>query len=113
MMWAAGAVAAMSSITFPAVSALVSQSADPDKQGDKEKSPPCLSPRLSSSLLFSPLVSSPLVLSSVLYSSFQSSSLPFSPLSLFSPLFLLRSIGQSVIMDFLGGGFKPWSAEYQ
>lgn len=35
MMWAAGAVAAMSSITFPAVSALVSQSADPDKQGDK------------------------------------------------------------------------------
>lgn len=34
MMWAAGAVAAMSSITFPAVSALVSQSADPDKQGE-------------------------------------------------------------------------------
>uniref|UniRef100_A0A672NNM7 Hippocampus abundant transcript 1 protein-like n=1 Tax=Sinocyclocheilus grahami TaxID=75366 RepID=A0A672NNM7_SINGR len=33
MMWAAGAVAAMSSITFPAVSALVSCSADPDKQG--------------------------------------------------------------------------------
>uniref|UniRef100_A0A8C5HE44 Hippocampus abundant transcript 1 protein-like n=1 Tax=Gouania willdenowi TaxID=441366 RepID=A0A8C5HE44_GOUWI len=33
MIWAAGAVAAMSSITFPAVSALVSQSADPDKQG--------------------------------------------------------------------------------
>uniref|UniRef100_A0A8C6VU13 Major facilitator superfamily domain containing 14B n=1 Tax=Nothobranchius furzeri TaxID=105023 RepID=A0A8C6VU13_NOTFU len=33
MMWAAGAVAAVSSITFPAVSALVSQSADPDKQG--------------------------------------------------------------------------------
>ncbi|XP_022625469.1 hippocampus abundant transcript 1 protein-like isoform X1 [Seriola dumerili] len=33
MMWAAGAVAAMSSITFPAVSALVSQSADRDKQG--------------------------------------------------------------------------------
>uniref|UniRef100_A0A6Q2ZES7 Major facilitator superfamily (MFS) profile domain-containing protein n=1 Tax=Esox lucius TaxID=8010 RepID=A0A6Q2ZES7_ESOLU len=33
MMWAAGAVAAMSSITFPAVSALVSHSADPDKQG--------------------------------------------------------------------------------
>lgn len=33
-MWAAGAVAAMSSITFPAVSALVSQSADPDKQGE-------------------------------------------------------------------------------
>ncbi|KAF3702349.1 Hippocampus abundant transcript 1 protein [Channa argus] len=32
MMWAAGAVAAMSSITFPAVSALVSQSADADKQ---------------------------------------------------------------------------------
>lgn len=36
MMWAAGAVAAMSSITFPAVSALVSQSADPDKQGEKK-----------------------------------------------------------------------------
>lgn len=36
MMWAAGAVAAMSSITFPAVSALVSQSADPDKQGDNQ-----------------------------------------------------------------------------
>ncbi|XP_072514771.1 hippocampus abundant transcript 1 protein [Salminus brasiliensis] len=33
MMWAAGAVAAMSSITFPAVSALVSRSADPDQQG--------------------------------------------------------------------------------
>lgn len=33
MMWAAGAVAAMSSITFPAVSALLSRSADPDKQG--------------------------------------------------------------------------------
>lgn len=33
MMWAAGAVAAMSSITFPAISALVSRSADPDKQG--------------------------------------------------------------------------------
>ncbi|XP_028837278.1 hippocampus abundant transcript 1 protein [Denticeps clupeoides] len=33
MMWAAGAVAAMSSITFPAVSALVSRSADADKQG--------------------------------------------------------------------------------
>uniref|UniRef100_A0A3Q1HM49 Major facilitator superfamily (MFS) profile domain-containing protein n=1 Tax=Anabas testudineus TaxID=64144 RepID=A0A3Q1HM49_ANATE len=33
MMWAAGAVAAMSSITFPAVSALVSQCADSDKQG--------------------------------------------------------------------------------
>ncbi|KAL4617565.1 hippocampus abundant transcript 1 protein-like [Arapaima gigas] len=33
MTWAAGAVAAMSSITFPAVSALVSHSADSDKQG--------------------------------------------------------------------------------
>ncbi|XP_066506968.1 hippocampus abundant transcript-like protein 1 [Hoplias malabaricus] len=33
MMWAAGAVAAMSSITFPAVSALVSRSADSDQQG--------------------------------------------------------------------------------
>ncbi|KAG7456595.1 hypothetical protein MATL_G00237430 [Megalops atlanticus] len=33
MMWAAGVVAAMSSITFPAVSALVSRTADPDQQG--------------------------------------------------------------------------------
>ncbi|XP_069785131.1 hippocampus abundant transcript 1 protein-like isoform X2 [Narcine bancroftii] len=33
MMWAAGAVAAMSSITFPAVSALVSTNADSDQQG--------------------------------------------------------------------------------
>uniref|UniRef100_A0A3P9L065 Major facilitator superfamily (MFS) profile domain-containing protein n=1 Tax=Oryzias latipes TaxID=8090 RepID=A0A3P9L065_ORYLA len=33
MMWAAGTVAAMSSITFPAVSALVSHSASPDQQG--------------------------------------------------------------------------------
>ncbi|XP_056130089.1 hippocampus abundant transcript 1 protein isoform X2 [Lampris incognitus] len=33
MMWAAGTVAAMSSITFPAVSALVSRSASPDQQG--------------------------------------------------------------------------------
>ncbi|KAM9823198.1 hippocampus abundant transcript 1 protein-like isoform 1-T1 [Syngnathus typhle] len=33
MMWAAGTVAAMSSITFPAVSALVSHSATPDRQG--------------------------------------------------------------------------------
>lgn len=33
MMWAAGTVAAMSSITFPAVSALVSYSASPDQQG--------------------------------------------------------------------------------
>ncbi|KAG7476981.1 hypothetical protein MATL_G00088540 [Megalops atlanticus] len=33
MMWAAGAVAAMSSITFPAVSALVSRSAEADQQG--------------------------------------------------------------------------------
>ncbi|XP_029474064.1 hippocampus abundant transcript-like protein 1 isoform X1 [Rhinatrema bivittatum] len=33
MMWAAGAVAAMSSITFPAVSALVSRNAQPDQQG--------------------------------------------------------------------------------
>lgn len=32
-MWAAGAVAAMSSITFPAVSALISRTADPDQQG--------------------------------------------------------------------------------
>ncbi|XP_061586307.1 hippocampus abundant transcript-like protein 1 isoform X2 [Cololabis saira] len=33
MMWAAGTIAAMSSITFPAVSALVSHSASPDQQG--------------------------------------------------------------------------------
>ncbi|XP_053181146.1 hippocampus abundant transcript-like protein 1 [Scomber japonicus] len=33
MMWAAGTVAAMSSITFPAVSAMVSHSASPDQQG--------------------------------------------------------------------------------
>uniref|UniRef100_A0A8C8LY51 Major facilitator superfamily (MFS) profile domain-containing protein n=1 Tax=Oncorhynchus tshawytscha TaxID=74940 RepID=A0A8C8LY51_ONCTS len=33
MMWAAGAVAAMSSITFPAISALVSRTAEPDQQG--------------------------------------------------------------------------------
>lgn len=33
MMWAAGAVASMSSITFPAVSALVSRYAEPDQQG--------------------------------------------------------------------------------
>uniref|UniRef100_A0A8C9X3Q5 Si:ch211-87m7.2 n=1 Tax=Sander lucioperca TaxID=283035 RepID=A0A8C9X3Q5_SANLU len=33
MMWAAGTVAAMSSITFPAVSALVSHCASPDQQG--------------------------------------------------------------------------------
>nr|XP_020450887.1 hippocampus abundant transcript-like protein 1 [Monopterus albus] len=33
MMWAAGTVAAMSSITFPAVSTLVSHSASPDQQG--------------------------------------------------------------------------------
>ncbi|XP_008638397.1 PREDICTED: LOW QUALITY PROTEIN: hippocampus abundant transcript-like protein 1 [Corvus brachyrhynchos] len=33
MMWAAGAVAAMSSITFPAISALVSRNAEADQQG--------------------------------------------------------------------------------
>lgn len=33
MMWAAGAVAAMSSITFPAISAVVSRNAEPDQQG--------------------------------------------------------------------------------
>ncbi|XP_075061854.1 hippocampus abundant transcript 1 protein-like [Mixophyes fleayi] len=33
MMWAAGAVAAMSSITFPAVSALISRNAESDQQG--------------------------------------------------------------------------------
>lgn len=85
MMWAAGAVAAMSSITFPAVSALVSQSADPDKQGQSPLPhllPPHPSPFLSSSLLF------PLPLTSLLS--------PF----LLSLLSLLRSIGQCVIMDF-------------
>ncbi|PIO28925.1 hypothetical protein AB205_0180030 [Aquarana catesbeiana] len=33
MMWAAGAVAAMSSITFPAISALISRNAESDQQG--------------------------------------------------------------------------------
>ncbi|XP_026054341.1 hippocampus abundant transcript 1 protein-like [Carassius auratus] len=33
MMWAAGAVAGMSSITFPAISSLISRTADPDQQG--------------------------------------------------------------------------------
>ncbi|NXC32527.1 MF14B protein, partial [Campylorhamphus procurvoides] len=33
MMWAAGAIAAMSSITFPAISALVSRNAEADQQG--------------------------------------------------------------------------------
>ncbi|XP_074426110.1 hippocampus abundant transcript-like protein 1 isoform X2 [Larus michahellis] len=33
MMWTAGAVAAMSSITFPAISALISQNAESDQQG--------------------------------------------------------------------------------
>lgn len=33
-MWAAGAVAAMSSITFPAISALVSRNAEADQQGE-------------------------------------------------------------------------------
>jgi len=33
-MWAAGTVAAMSSITFPAVSALVSRNAESDQQGE-------------------------------------------------------------------------------
>lgn len=36
MMWAAGAVAAMSSITFPAVSALVSRCTDHDQQGETQ-----------------------------------------------------------------------------
>ncbi|XP_065508353.1 hippocampus abundant transcript 1 protein-like isoform X1 [Caloenas nicobarica] len=35
MMWAAGAVAAMSSITFPAISAMVSRNADPDQQAER------------------------------------------------------------------------------
>ncbi|XP_026107567.1 hippocampus abundant transcript 1 protein-like [Carassius auratus] len=33
MMWAAGAVAGMSSMTFPAISSLISRTADPDQQG--------------------------------------------------------------------------------
>ena len=33
MMWAAGALAAMSSLTYPAISALISCNADSDKQG--------------------------------------------------------------------------------
>lgn len=36
MMWAAGTIAAMSSITFPAVSALVSHCASADQQGEYE-----------------------------------------------------------------------------
>ncbi|KAM9693326.1 hippocampus abundant transcript 1 protein isoform 2-T2 [Dama dama] len=40
MMWAAGAVAAMSSITFPAVSALVSRTADADQQEFHHPWPP-------------------------------------------------------------------------
>ena len=34
MIWAAGAVAAMSTITFPAISAIVSRNADLDQQGE-------------------------------------------------------------------------------
>ena len=33
MMWSAGVLAAVSSITYPAISAFVSMHADPDKQG--------------------------------------------------------------------------------
>lgn len=33
MMWAAGVLAALSSITYPAISAFVSSHSDPDKQG--------------------------------------------------------------------------------
>jgi hypothetical protein len=42
MMWAAGAVAAMSSITFPAISAIVSRNAEPDQQGRVLHSDICL-----------------------------------------------------------------------
>uniref|UniRef100_A0A671KI02 Si:ch211-87m7.2 n=1 Tax=Sinocyclocheilus anshuiensis TaxID=1608454 RepID=A0A671KI02_9TELE len=42
MMWAAGAVAAMSSITFPSVSALVSHCTDHDQQGQKSLCMKCL-----------------------------------------------------------------------
>lgn len=34
MMWAAGILAALSSITYPAISSFVSVHADPDKQGE-------------------------------------------------------------------------------
>ncbi|KAM7391002.1 hypothetical protein PAMP_021720 [Pampus punctatissimus] len=44
MMWAAGTVAAMSSITFPAVSALVSHSASPDQQGQCTCTPKSIIP---------------------------------------------------------------------
>lgn len=43
MMWAAGAVAAMSSITFPAISAIVSRNADPDQQGKLPAKTICIS----------------------------------------------------------------------
>ena len=33
MMWAAGSLAAMSSLAYPAISAMVSCNADPDQQG--------------------------------------------------------------------------------
>ena len=47
MMWAAGTVAAMSSISFPAVSALVSNCTDPAQQGESHGAhPPALRPRL-------------------------------------------------------------------
>jgi MFS family permease len=37
MMWAAGILAALSSITYPAISSFVSTHSDPDKQGIVEK----------------------------------------------------------------------------
>ncbi|XP_016392050.1 hippocampus abundant transcript 1 protein [Sinocyclocheilus rhinocerous] len=43
MMWAAGAVAAMSSITFPSVSALVSRCTDHDQQGKRRNTATCSS----------------------------------------------------------------------
>lgn len=108
MMWAAGAVAAMSSITFPAVSALVSQSADPDKQGTTEKmsssvlassfsplsSLLCISPFLFFPLLSSLLLLSPVPLSSLV--SFHPPPLTFCLLS----SFLLNQCTSDLAVDF-------------
>jgi hypothetical protein len=39
MMWAAGVLASVSSITYPAISAFVSMHSDADKQGNQRASP--------------------------------------------------------------------------
>lgn len=57
MMWAAGAVAAMSSITFPAISAIVSRNADPDQQGRLQIHLPCFIYLVMTGLLLFILVS--------------------------------------------------------